>query len=121
GVELNRAAVKDAIQNAKRNGVKNITFYQKDAGEFMVQLSEQHAHIDVVFMDPPRSGSDEAFLSSLCKLKADRVIYISCGPDTQARDLQYLTKHGYRVKRIRPVDMFPWTSHTECIAEIVRN
>jgi len=118
GVELNKSAVKDAIRNAKQNGVKNITFYQKDAGEFMVQLSEQHVHIDVVFMDPPRSGSDEAFLSSLCKLKPDRVIYISCGPDTQARDLKYLMKHGYAVRRIRPVDMFPWTGHVETVCAL---
>ncbi len=120
GVELNQVAVKDAIGNAKRNNVKNITFYQNDAGVFMTELAAQNEHVDVIFMDPPRSGSDEAFLSSLCKLKPDRVVYISCGPDTQKRDLQYLTKHGYKVERIRPVDMFPWTDHTECIAALSR-
>ena len=115
GVELNKDAVRDAVANAKRNGVKNISFYQKDAGQFMCQLAAQKEKIDVVFMDPPRSGSDEAFLSSLCTLMPDRVVYVSCNPETLKRDLAYLTGHGYQVKKIQPVDMFPHTMHTECV------
>ena len=115
GVELNRDAVRDAVTNAKRNTVKNISFYQKDAGQFMCQLAQQKEKIDVVFMDPPRAGSDEAFLSALCTLQPERVVYISCNPETLKRDLEYLTKHGYGVKRIQPVDMFPGTHHCEVI------
>jgi len=115
GVELNKDAVRDAVANAKRNSVKNIFFYQKDAGQFMCQLAAQKEKIDVVFMDPPRSGSDEAFLSSLCTLMPDRVVYVSCNPETLKRDLAYLTGHGYQVKKIQPVDMFPHTMHTECV------
>ncbi len=115
GVELNKAAVKDAIINAKRNQVKNITFYERDAGKFMVQLAEQNVSIDVVFMDPPRAGSDEAFLSSLIKLAPKQVVYVSCNPETLARDLQYLTKKGYDFIKGVGVDMFPWTEHVECV------
>ena len=93
-VELNKDAVKDAIINAKRNGIKNVKFYQGDAGKFMVNLAGQGKKVDVVFMDPPRAGSDEAFLSSVIKLAPEKVVYISCNPETLARDLKYLTKHG---------------------------
>lgn len=120
GVELNRDAVRDAIKNAKRNGMKNITFYQKDAGEFMVQMANQGEHAEVVFMDPPRVGSDEAFLSSLVKLAPKKVVYVSCNPVTLARDLKYLTKHGYQAKDCQPVDMFPWTVHVEIVCLLHR-
>lgn len=115
GVELNKDAVRDAIRNAKRNGMKNITFYQKDAGEFMVQMAAQGEHADVVLMDPPRAGSDEAFLSSVVKLSPERIVYVSCNPVTLARDLKYLTKHGYQAQVCQPVDMFPWTGHVETV------
>lgn len=97
GVELNNDAVRDAIRNSKRNGIQNARFYQADAGEYMTQLAAQGENIDVVFLDPPRSGSDEAFLSSLVKLKPSRVVYISCNPETQARDLKYLTKKAMKL------------------------
>lgn len=115
GVELNRNAVKDARINAKLNQIKNITFYEGDAGKFMVSMAEEGEKADVVFMDPPRSGSDEAFLSSVIKLAPKRIVYVSCGPDTLARDLKYLTGHGYKVKKIQPVDMFGFTQHTETV------
>ncbi len=115
GIELNPDAVRDAIRNAKVNGVKNIRFYQADAGAYMVQMAEQGGHADVVFMDPPRAGSDEAFLSSVVKLAPERIVYISCNPETLARDLEYLKKKGYVAKEAWPYDMFPWTGHVECI------
>lgn len=114
-VELNRDAVKDAISNAKANGIKNVRFYQSDAGKFMVQMAEEGAKADVVFMDPPRAGSDEAFLSSVVKLAPKRIVYVSCNPVTLARDLKYLTKKGYQVKKAQPVDMFPWSEHVESV------
>ncbi len=120
GVELNAEAVKDARQNAKQNKASNATFVCADAGKWMIGMAEQGESADVVFMDPPRSGSDEAFLSSVCKLAPKKVVYISCGPDTLARDLGYLTKHGYKVKKIQPVDMFPMTEHCECIVALYR-
>lgn len=121
GVELNKAAVKDAVINARRNHIKNIDFYQKDAGEFMIELAEQKVTIDVVLMDPPRSGSDEAFLSSLVRLNPGKIVYISCNPETMVRDLKYVTGKGYRVKRCVPVDMFAMTTNMECICLLTRN
>lgn len=118
GVELNADAVKDARENAKRNKVTNIQFYQNDAGKFLVGMAEQNAKVDVVLMDPPRSGSDEAFLSSVVKIKPQKVVYISCNPETLARDLKYLTKKGYKVVRAVACDMFPFTNHVECVVKI---
>ena len=115
GVELNRDAVKDAIINAKRNHIQNEQFYNADAGKFMVELAEQNEKVDVVFMDPPRSGSDEAFLSSVVKLAPKKVVYVSCNPETLARDLKYLTRHGYQAVECQPCDMFPFTKHVETV------
>ena len=81
----------------------------------MTKLAAEKKKADIVFMDPPRAGSDAAFLSSLVKLSPETVVYISCNPETLARDLKYLTKHRYEVKRIVPVDMFPWTEHVETV------
>ncbi|MFC3039183.1 23S rRNA (uracil(1939)-C(5))-methyltransferase RlmD [Virgibacillus xinjiangensis] len=119
GVELNKDAVRDAIHNSKCNGVKNARFYQGDAGKFMVEMAARGQKADVVIMDPPRAGSDEAFLSSVVKLKPKRVVYVSCNPVTQARDMKYLVQNGYEVKDIQPVDMFPQTVHVECVSQIV--
>ncbi|MGN0482921.1 MAG: 23S rRNA (uracil(1939)-C(5))-methyltransferase RlmD [Lachnospiraceae bacterium] len=115
GVELNPDAVRDAVRNAKRNQVKNVSFYTQDAGKFMVEMAEQGEKADVVFMDPPRSGSDEVFMASVLKLAPKRIVYISCNPETLARDLEYLTKHGYRAKEAHPFDQFPFTKHVECV------
>lgn len=120
GVEVNPDAVKDAISNARLNGMNNIRFYKADAGEFMVAMAEENEKCDVVFMDPPRAGSDENFLKSLCTLAPGRVVYISCNPETLGRDLKYLSSHGYKVKKIQPVDMFPMTNHVEAIILMTR-
>ena len=120
GVELNRDAVRDAVGNAKRNGIKNARFYQGDAGKFMVAMAEEGEKADVVFMDPPRSGSDEEFMNSVVTMRPEKIVYISCNPETQVRDMKYLTKKGYRVERICPVDMFPFTCHVETVVKLVR-
>lgn len=114
GVELNRDAVKDAIGNAKINQLTNTWFCAGDAGEFMLEMALEGESADVVFMDPPRAGSDQTFLSSLITLSPQKIVYISCNPETQQRDLRYLTaKSSYRVQAIQPVDMFPHTNHVE--------
>lgn len=116
GVELNRDAVRDAVKNAKINQIKNADFYQNDAGRFLTQMAEAGERVDVVFLDPPRSGSTEEFLDALLRVKPERVVYISCNPETLARDLQYLTaKSSYRVREITPVDMFPFTENIETV------
>ena len=119
-VELNPDAVKDAIVNAKRNGIKNVHFYQNDAGVFMREMADEGESADVVFMDPPRSGSDEKFLSAVVTLNPKCVVYVSCDSTTLARDLKYLTKHGYRAVTAVPVDMFPATVHVETVCLLSR-
>lgn len=120
GIEVNPDAVRDAIRNAKANRVKNIQFYRADAGAYMVQMAEQDMRADVVLMDPPRAGSDEAFLSSVVKLAPERIVYISCNPETLARDLKYLKQKGYEVGKAWPYDMFPWTGHVETVCLLSR-
>lgn len=120
GIEVNPDAVRDAIRNAKANRVKNIQFYRADAGAYMVQMAEQDMRVDVVLMDPPRAGSDEAFLSSVVKLAPERIVYISCNPETLARDLKYLKQKGYEVGKAWPYDMFPWTGHVETVCLLSR-
>lgn len=132
GVELNPSAVKDAVINARINGIENVDFYQNDAGRFMIQLAEAGEKVDVLFLDPPRSGSTKEFMDAALRLKPERIVYISCNPETLARDLEYLTgvredaegkngrkgvgkNEGYRVVGMTPVDMFPWTVHVETV------
>ena len=120
GVELSRDAVRDAIQNAKDNGVGNIWFACGDAGEYMEGLALSGEPWDLVFLDPPRAGASRAFLTALCSLGPKRVVYISCDPETLARDLGILQANHYRVEQIQPVDMFPHTQHIECVVGLVR-
>ena len=119
GVELNSEAVSDARVNASINNIKNVTFVNADAGDFLVEYAK-NAKADVVIMDPPRSGSTPEFLNSLLKIKPDRIVYISCGPDTQARDIKVLVKGGYKVMACQPFDLFPHTEHVENICLLSR-
>lgn len=120
GVELNADAVRDAIFNAKLNGIKNCWFTCGDAGEFMERMADEGQSADVVFMDPPRAGSDKRFLESLMRMGPKRIVYISCNPETLGRDLGVLTKGGYRVVKAQPVDMFPHTNHIETVCLLVK-
>lgn len=116
GAELNGDAVRDAIVNARANNLKNIRFYKADAGEFMREATDEDEKPDVVFMDPPRAGSDRKFLDSLIKMSPKKVVYVSCNPETLARDLAYLTQNSpYKAQKIQPVDMFPHTAHIETV------
>ena len=110
-VEINKDASKNAKDNAKRNGVDNIEFYCDDAGKFIMNYPDK---LDIVVMDPPRKGSDEKFLSTLLNKKPKQIIYISCDPETLARDLKYLSQ-SYIVDYVQPVDMFPMTAHVETV------
>lgn len=120
GVELNADAVKDARENARRNQVRNAAFYCDDAGRFMVRMAKEGFVPDVVMMDPPRAGSDEPFLRSLLTLAPPRIVYVSCNPETLARDAAFLVKGGYQVIKAVPVDMFPGTEHVETVMSLVQ-
>lgn len=115
GVEVNSDAVKDAKENAKLNNVKNARYYKADAALFMREAVQSGEHFDAVFIDPPRAGCNRVFLESLAYLKPEKLIYVSCNPQTLARDLYFLIHNGYKVEQIQPVDMFPHTSHVECV------
>jgi 23S rRNA (uracil1939-C5)-methyltransferase len=115
GVELNKEAVRDAISNARLNSIKNCYFKCADAGEFIDVLVKENERFDIAFLDPPRAGSTPKFLNALIRLRPERIVYISCNPQTLARDLKQLSK-AYKVKRIQGVDMFPFTKHIEAVA-----
>jgi 23S rRNA (uracil1939-C5)-methyltransferase len=120
GVEINRDAIKDAINNAKNNNITNARFFCADASTFMKELVENKQKVDLVFLDPPRTGCDKKFLESLVKFKPKKIIYISCDPSTLARDLYYLVNNQYKVIKIQPIDMFPHTKHVECVVLMSR-
>ena len=120
GVELNRDAVKDAILNARENKVKNIYFTCGDAGEFMAEAALEKQRFDTVFLDPPRAGASEEFLRALCSLAPKKAVYISCNPETLARDIRFLQANHYKVQKLQPVDMFPHTQHIECVVKLSR-
>lgn len=119
GVELNADAVRDAIQNARLNGIKNCWFSAGDAGEAMEQMARDRQRPDLVFLDPPRAGADERFLRSLLRAAPPRAVYVSCNPETLARDLALL-RRAYRVEALQPVDMFPFTRHVETVVSMSR-
>ena len=114
-VELNPDAVKDAVRNAKANDASNVSVYQGDAGKFMTSMAEQGEKLDVLFMDPPRSGSTEEFIRSAGRLAPSKIVYISCNPRTLGRDLELLEEQGYVCRKAVPVDMFPYTMDVETV------
>lgn len=110
GVEIVKEAINDAINNAKNNKIENARFFCEDAKKFMRNLNEK---IDCLIVDPPRSGCEEDFIKSVINLKPKKIVYVSCNPVTQARDISNLV--GYKIEKVQPVDMFPFTNHVECI------
>ena len=104
-----------ASRNARENKIRNVRFVPGDAGWFMEGMAAEGEKVDVVLMDPPRAGSDRKFLHSLLSLSPEKIVYVSCNPETLARDLAYLTKRDYLVKKMQPVDMFPVTDSVETV------
>ena len=115
GVENNPKAVKDAISNAKSNGAGNIRFVRDDATEFILREKQEERSYDVVILDPPRSGTTREFIEAVAAISPKRVVYISCEPATQARDLKIFREKGYHASTLIPVDMFPLTGHVETV------
>ena len=120
GVELNKDAVKDAVNNAKINGITNAKFYCNDAGKFLVDMAERGDKVDLVIMDPPRSGSTEEFMESVARMGVKKVVYVSCNPETLGRDLRVMKKLGYGAVEGWGVDMFGGTRHVESVV-MMRN
>ena len=116
GVEVNPKSIQDAGKNAVRNHIRNAEFLAMDGEEFIHELLDTP---DVVFLDPPRSGFSESFMQALEKLGPQKIVYVSCNPVTQARDLKVI-ESNYRIEKIQPVDNFPFTSELECIVSLTR-
>lgn len=121
GFEINGDAVKKARENAVLNNIKNADFFKASDKEFFRYAQEEGLSFSCVFLDPPRAGCSRDFLNALCeRTKPERIVYISCCPETQARDLGLLTSKGYKCIVSQPVDMFPYTNHTENIVLLRR-
>ena len=115
GVERNPAAVKDAAANARHNKIANARFVCADATEWMAAAAVEGLHPDVVFLDPPRAGSTPECIAAVNKMKPRRVVYVSCDPETLARDVAAFTRLGWRAAKFCPVDLFPQTKHVETV------
>ena len=119
GVERNPAAVKDAAANARRNKIANARFVCADATEWMAAAAGEGLHPDVVFLDPPRAGSTPECIAAVNKMKPRRVVYVSCDPETLARDVAAFTRLGWRAAKFCPVDLFPQTKHVETVCQLI--
>lgn len=120
GVEIVEKAIEDAKMNAVENGIENAEFIAGSAETISVDLTKKGVKADVVFIDPPRKGSDEITLDCIVEMNPEKIVYVSCNPSTLARDLRYLEDKGYKVKMVQPVDMFPNTSHVETVVLLSR-
>lgn len=127
GVEIIPQAIDDARNNAKINGFENAEFFVGKAEEILpdyyARYEKEHgksAYADVIVVDPPRKGCDEALLNTMAKMKPEKIVYVSCDSATLARDLKYLCENGYEAKRVKPVDQFPHTVHVETVVELKR-
>ena len=118
GVEVVSSAINDAIKNARENHIKNAEFIVGDVVKILPKISD---YAEVVIVDPPRAGCDKKVLETFAAMKPEKIIYVSCNPATLARDLKILGDFGYKTKKIQPVDMFPFTSHVECVAQLLKN
>jgi 23S rRNA (uracil-5-)-methyltransferase RumA len=116
GVEIVKEAVADAKRNAQRNGIEKLKFYAADVGKFLLEHPRYTGKIGTLVMDPPRAGIAPKTLRKVMRLEAERMVYISCNPATQARDMASLQEHGYTLKKFSLVDQFPHTAHIESVA-----
>ena len=118
GVEIVPEAIESAKANAARMGdavAAKSCFFCADAGQAATRLAAEGLHPDVVMLDPPRKGCDEATLSAVVRMAPRRVVYVSCNPATAARDAAWLEQNGYHAEKVQPVDLFPRTKHCECV------
>ena len=120
GIESGYSAIEDAKKNAEQNGITNAEFIADDLQKGLKVLLERKLRADVIVLDPPRAGATLKTLERILAFVPRKIVYVSCNPSTLARDLKFLHLFGFRLDRLQPVDMFPWTWHIECVAEMVR-
>lgn len=121
GNEINRMAVENAIENAKRNGILGASFVEGPAEVVVPKWLEDHQRPEVVVLDPPRKGAEPAVLDAILKMNPDRIVYVSCKPSTLARDLKHLAASGYQLTAVTPVDMFAHSGHCEMVVKLERS
>ena len=120
GVEIIEPAVADAIENARRNEITNASFFAGDIRLAMRELVERAGRPDVAIIDPPRAGLSQKIVRRVIEAAPKRIVYVSCNPTTLAPNAAQLVEAGYRLVRVRPVDLFPQTPHIECVALLER-
>jgi len=120
GVEVVPEAVSDAKKNAELNGITNAEFVVGAAEKVILKWKAEGLEPDVIVVDPPRKGCDEALLQAMIDMQPKRIVYVSCNPSTLARDLRILENGGFETKEVQPVDMFPQTYHVECVSLLQR-
>ena len=118
GVEVVKEAIEDAKENLKLNQVDNVEFILGRSEDILPELNNKGIRFDAIVVDPPRSGLDRGLIDAIVEANPEKIVYVSCNPSTLARDLGYLVEEGYKVMEVQPVDMFPHTSHVECVVEI---
>lgn len=121
GVEIVPSAVKSAKRSLKRAGIKNAEIYLGEAEIIAPKIIEAGEKADVVLVDPPRKGCDEKLLEAIAKMNPERIVYVSCDVSTLARDAKFLCQKGYKVEKVCPYDMFPFTHHVESVALLVQS
>jgi 23S rRNA (uracil1939-C5)-methyltransferase len=121
GIESGYSAIEDANANAKLNGISNVEFIADDMQKGLKTLMQRKLRADVIVLDPPRAGATLKTLERVLAFVPKKIVYVSCNPSTLARDLKFFHLFGFRLDRLRPVDMFPYTYHIECVAEMVRS
>ena len=121
GIESNADAVRDAEENARMNGIEGASFINADASKYMKEAAKKGERCSVLFLDPPRSGATEEFLAAAGRMAPERIVYISCNPESLQRDLRYIRRFlPYRIIGIQPVDMFPGSEHIETVVLLSR-
>ena len=118
GIEIIKDAIENAKENAKRNEIKNVEFHAADVAKYLPELVKKGIKAEVAVLDPVRAGCDEKVIEAIVKINPKRIVYVSCNVAIQARDIERLSKKGYKLIKIQPIDMFPQTTHVETIALI---
>ncbi|MGB5106337.1 MAG: 23S rRNA (uracil(1939)-C(5))-methyltransferase RlmD [Candidatus Zixiibacteriota bacterium] len=121
GIELNAEAIEMAKLNAELNHIDNVEFLAGDARKMLVELAHSGRHFDTIITDPPRAGMETKAIQRIVRLRADKIVAVSCNPATLARDLELFAEAGYATQRVTPVDMFPQTAHIEAVATLLRD
>ena len=120
GLELQKGAVRDAWANGELNNLSNLKFFSGKAESWLYKWIQRGEKAEVIVIDPPRRGCSREVLKNIIKIKPEQILYVSCDMPTLARDIKYITQNGYNIEEVQPIDMFPHTSHIECLVHLTK-